>query len=159
MSSEKEVFRQNIATGSGQRWRTLAYKVLDDYNPGSCRVYTISVPDIQESCVVPVFNTNDKSARYYHTTEKKEIVEFEVVYIPLNNSSGKGLFKKAKELIYSVLTGDFNPEVATINILRNGVIEKTIIINDTIIVSGEIIVDLHDFVRIRFVLSGILADS
>jgi hypothetical protein len=64
-----------------------------------------------------------------------------------------------KKLVDSVLTKNFKSETATINILRNGVIERTIAVNDTVIVDGRIIIDLHDFVRIEFTLCGILADS
>lgn len=155
----KNVFRQENASGSGQRSRTIDYKPLSDFNAKSCMVYTIDVPDISTTEVVPIFNTNNKTMQYFHTTERREAVFFKVCYTPFNNSNGKKLLTNVKKLVDSVLTKKFKPETATINVMRNGKIEKTIVINDTIIVDGRIIIDLHDFVRIEFTLSGILANS
>jgi ribosomal protein L30/L7E len=141
-----------------QRSRSINYKPLTDvFTEKACMVYSIDVPDIKRSEIVKVFNTNTKTAQYFHTNEKKEYVKFKVIYIPLDNSEGRGLLTKVKELVDSVLTTKFEPDVATINVLRNGEIEKTVTINDTIIVDGSISLDLHDYVRIEFGLSGILA--
>lgn len=153
------IFRQNKASGSGQRSRTIDYKPLADFNAGSCMVYTIDIPDIQNTEIVPVFNTKSKTMQYFHTTEKKNYVTFKVCYTPFNNSNGKKLLTKTKELVELFLTEKGNPETATINILRNGDIERTIVINDTIIVSSSIDIDLHDFVRMTFTLAGTLAES
>jgi hypothetical protein len=155
----KNVFRQENTSGSGQRFRTIDYKPLSDFNSGSCMVYTIDVPDVAATDIVPVFNTKSKTMQYFHTTEKKEAVSFKVCYTPFNNANGKKLLTNVKKLVDSVLTKNFKSETATINILRNGVIERTIAVNDTVIVDGRILIDLHDFVRIEFTLCGILADS
>ena len=152
-------YRQSNTTGSGQRSKTIDYKPLSDFSDKSCMVYSIDVPDIQTSEVVPVFNTNSKTPHHFHTTERKEVVIFKVTYTPLNNANGKKLLTQVKPLVDSVLTKKFDPAVATINLLRNGKIERTVRIDDTVIVDGEISFDLHDFVRISFTLSGILADS
>lgn len=159
MTAFNDTSRQGYASGSGQRSRTIDYKPLSDFNAGSCMVYTIDIPDIQSTDVVPVFNTKSKTMQYFHTTERKEAVAFKVCYTPFNNSNGKKLLTQVKKLVDSVLTKNFKPETATINILRNGKIERTIRVDDTIIVEGAVIIDLHDFVRIEFTLSGILANS
>lgn len=152
-------YRQSNATGSGQRSKTIDYKPLSDFSDKSCMVYSIDIPDIQTSEIIPVFNTNSKTPQYFHTTERKEVVKFRVTYAPFNNANGKKLLTQVKTLVDSVLTKKFDPAVATINLLRNGKIERTIRVDDTIIVDGEIFIDLLDFVRISFTLSGILADS
>ena len=157
--SNINTFRHENASGSGQRSRTINYKPLDDFNSGSCMVYTIDIPDVQSTDVVPVFNTKNKTMQYFHTTEKKEAVSFKVCYTPFNNAKGKKLLTSVRKIVDSVLIKNFKPEPATINILRNGNIERTIRVDDTVVVDGTINVDLHDFVRIEFTLSGILADS
>ena len=158
-TSNINTFRQENSSGSGQRSRTIDYKPLADFNSGSCMVYTIDIPDVQNTDIVPVFNTKSKTMQYFHTTEKREIVTFKVCYTPFKNSNGKKLLTSVKKIVDSVLTKNFKPEPVTINILRNGNIERTIRVDDTVVVEGKIIVDLHDFVRIEFTLSGILADS
>ena len=75
----------------------------------------------------------------------------------MNNAAGKALLPQVKEIVDSVLTSDFQPSVATINTLRNGEIEKTVVINDCIIKSGSIELDKDDFLHIVFEISGILA--
>lgn len=159
LSQPSNGLKQSNGGGSGQRSKTIDYKPLSDFSTKSCMVYSIDVPDISTSEIVPVFNTNAKTAQHFHTTEKKEIVVFKVTYTPFNNASGMKLLTQVKTLVDSVLTKKFSPAVATINLLRNGKIERTIRIDDTVIVSGEIALDLHDFTRISFTLSGILADS
>lgn len=85
----QKVSNQANMSGSGQRSRTLDFKPLSDFSAKSCMVYSLDIPDAETSEVVPVFNTRDKSAQFFHTTEKREVVEFEVVYTPFNNASGK----------------------------------------------------------------------
>lgn len=158
-SNNNGSYRQSNSTGSGQRSKTIDYKPLSDFSDKSCMVYSIDIPDIQTSEIVPVFNTNSKTPQFFHTTEKKEIVIFKVTYTPFNNANGKKLLTQVKNLVDSFLEGKSDPAVATINLLRNGKIERTIRVDDTIIVDGEISIDLLDFVRVSFTLSGILADS
>lgn len=62
-----------------------------------------------------------------------------------------------KSLVDDVLTKNCKPDTATINLLRNGKTEKTVVVGDAVIVDAEILVDLHDYVRILFRIRGILA--
>ena len=144
-------------SGSGQRSTTLDFKPLSDFSAKSCMVNSLQIPNAETSEIVPVFNTRDKSAQFFHTTEKREIVKFEVIYTPFNNSSGKKLLSKVKSLIEEVLTKKCKPDTATINLLRNGKTEKTVVVGDAVIIGADILIDLHDFVKIRFCIGGILA--
>ncbi len=141
-----------------QRSRTLSFDTLGDkFTETSCTLADIKLPEIKRSHVVPVFLTSAKSAQKFHTTERKEIADFSVTYIPHDNSDGRALLPHVKEVVDSVLTKDYKPAVATINLLRNGEIEKTITINDCIVKGGEILLDKDDYIRITFDLQGLLS--
>jgi hypothetical protein len=141
-----------------QRNRTISFETLSNkFTDQSCTTADISLPEMKRSHVVPVYLTNAKAAQHFHTTERKEIVDFSVTYIPHDNSDGKALLPHVKELVDSVLTKDYKPAPATINMLNNGTPEKTITINDCIVKGGEITVDKGEFIRITFYLQGLLS--
>jgi hypothetical protein len=143
-----------------QRYRTLSFDTLGDkFTETSCTLANISLPTIKRSHVVPVYLTNSKAPQRFHTTERKEIADFSVTYIPHDNADGRALLPHVKEVVDSVLTKDYKPAVATINVLRNGETEKTITINDCIVKGGEITLDKGDFIRIVFYLQGLLSED
>ena len=141
-----------------QRSRSLTYDpITSKFTEAACMVSDLEIPDITRTQIVKVFLTKDKASQNFRTTERKEIITFKVKYIPMNNAAGKALLTQVKAIVDSVLTSGFQPSVATINTLRNGEIEKTIVVNDCIIKSGSIELDKDDFLHIVFEISGILA--
>lgn len=141
---------------STQRSRTFEYKPLDQFNDTACTVDFIDLPDSKTSRIAPVFIGKEKAPLYYHTTERKEIVDFSVIYIPQDNPSGRSLLPVVKEAVEKVLTKDYQPAVANVRLERNGATEEEVQINDCIITGGEILVDLNDYIRIKFYLQGLL---
>ena len=117
----------------------------------------IEVPEITRSQIVPVFITKDKAVQNFRTNERRENITFKVTYIPMNNDAGKKLLPEVKSIVDSVLGSAFTPSVATINTFRNGVLEKTVTVNDCIVKSGRIELDKDDFIHIIFEISGLLA--
>lgn len=143
-----------------QRSRTISFDTLGDkFTETSCTIADISLPDIKRSHIVPVYLTNAKAPQKFHTTERREIADFSITYIPHDNADGRALLPHVKEVVDSVLTKDYKPAVATINLLRNGEPEKTITINDCIVKGGEILVDKGAFIRIIFYLQGLLSSD
>lgn len=141
-----------------QRFRTISYATLDDkFTDQTCTVANIDLPDLQRSKIYGVHLTQEKAPQYFHTAERKEIVKFSVTYIPLDNDQGKALLPYVKEVISSVLQNNYQPQPATINLIRNGEIEETVTINDCIISRGEILLDKGNYIRIKFDIQGLIS--
>jgi hypothetical protein len=142
---------------SEQRSRSLSYAPITNiFNEKTCMVDEIDMPSITRNVIIPVFVTKDKSLQNYRVKERREIVDFKVRFIPINNSNGKKLLINAKQIVDSVLKKDFKPQVAVITSFRNGVIEQTINVNDTIVKKCSIELDKDDFIHISFELEGLL---
>jgi len=142
---------------SSQRYRVFSYHHLDQkFTNSNCTVEEVDLPDIQRSNIVSISQAQDPGPLYYHTSERLEIVEFSVTYIPHDNVSGRKLLAEVKTIVEDVLTKTYKPEVAIIQLVRNGKPEKETRINDCIITGGEIILDGGDYTYIKFTLQGLL---
>ena len=98
--------------GPGQRSCFIQFKPLSDtFNETSCMVANIEVPEITRTEVVEVFRTNDKAPQKFRTQDHKNIVNFRVTYVPLNNDAGKALIPETKKIIDSVLTSSYTPGI------------------------------------------------
>jgi hypothetical protein len=145
---------------ASQRYRTLTYDNLTDkFTDQSCTIAKIDFPDIDRAHSVDVYLTSAKGPQRFHTSERKEIVDFSVKYIPHDSSDGRALLPHVKEVVDAVLTKDYKPAVATINLIRNGETEKTITVNDCVVTGGEIIVDKGQSVEVIFYLHGLLSSD
>jgi len=143
-----------------QRSRSLTYDPITKvFTETACMVSEIDIPEITRNITVPVFVTKEKSAQFFRVTERKEIINFKVKFVPMNNSAGKKLLSETKKIVDTVLTKDFKPEVATINTFRNGELEKTITINDAFVKKGCIELDKGDYLHIVFEIEGLLASD
>jgi len=143
-----------------QRSRSLNYDPLTKvFTEAACMVSEIDIPEMSRNVTIPVFVTKEKSAQFFRVTERKEIINFKVKFVPMNNSEGKKLLVETKKIIDSVLTKDFKPEVATINTFRNGELEKTITVNDAFVKKGAIELVKDDFLHIVFEIEGLLASE
>jgi hypothetical protein len=141
-----------------QRSRSLTYDPITKvFTEAACMVSEIDIPEITRNVTVPVFVTKEKSAQFFRVTERKEIINFKVKFVPMNNDAGKKLLSETKKIVDTVLTKDFKPEVATINTFRNGELEKTITINDAFVKKGIIELDKGDYLHIVFEIEGLLA--
>ena len=141
-----------------QRSRSLTYDPITKvFTEAACMVSEIDIPEITRNVTVPVFVTKEKSAQFFRVTERKEIINFKVKFVPMNNDAGKKLLSETKKIVDTVLTKDFKPEVATINTFRNGELEKTITINDAFVKKGCIELDKGDYLHIVFEIEGLLA--
>ena len=141
-----------------QRSRSLTYDPITKvFTEAACMVTEIDIPEITRNVTVPVFLTKEKSAQFFRVTERKEIINFKVKFVPMNNDAGKKLLSETKKIVDTVLTKDFKPEVATINTFRNGELEKTITINDAFVKKGMIELDKGDYLHIVFEIEGLLA--
>lgn len=141
------------------RNRTIDYEPLNQkFTDQACSVDSIELPDLQRSRVVEVYLTKDKAPQYYHTKERKEIVKFNVTFIPRDTEEGRSLLPHVKELVEAVLKDDYEPKVATINLLKKDgeSIDETRLINDCVITGGEIAMDKGDYLRVKFSLEGLL---
>jgi hypothetical protein len=142
---------------STQRYRTINYAPLEkQFNDKNCTVEFIDLPKIKRSYIANVHIRTDKAPLYFHTTERKEIVSFTAIYIPYDTPEGRKLLPYVKESVEEVLKSNYNPEVATIQLSRDGKVEDEVQINDCVITAAEIMVDLKDYIRIKFYLQGLL---
>ena len=143
-----------------QRSTTFVYDPITKiFNEKSCMVSEIDIPVITRNVCIPVFVTKEKSVQNYRVPERKEIVNFKVKFVPLNNADGKKLLIQAKNIVDEVLTDKFKPQVAVINMLRNDKIESTVTINDAITQKCSIELDKSDYLHIVFELQGVLSEN
>jgi len=141
------------------RNRTIDYEPLNQkFTDQACSVDSIDLPDLKRSRVVEVYLTKAKAPQYYHTQERKEVVKFSVLFIPKDTPEGRSLLPHVKELVEAVLKDDYEPKVATINLLKKDGenIDETRLINDCVITGCEISMDKGDYLRIKFSLEGLL---
>ncbi|MHB9147088.1 MAG: hypothetical protein ACYC2U_01330, partial [Candidatus Amoebophilus sp.] len=107
---------------------------------------------------IATVQTSQQAPLSYHTSERKEIVDFTVTYIPYDNPTGKGLLPFVKTAVAEVLKKGYDPKPATIQIKRGNKTEaeQTTTIDNCIVTAGEILIDVNDYIRIKFYLQGIL---
>ena len=122
-------------------------------------VSEIEVPNVLTTKVIEVYPTKEKSLQRFKGSDLKSIVSFRVKYIPLNNDTGKKLFSESKKIIDSVLTKEYTPAEAVINVFRNGELEDTTVINDCIPKTCEIDFSIHNYISISFEIWGIMQPS
>ena len=143
-----------------QRSRSLTYDPITKvFTEAACMVSEIDIPEITRNVTIPVFLTKEKSAQFFRVTERKEIINFKVKFVPMNNAEGKKLLSESKKIVDTVLTKEFKPAVATINTFRNGELEKTITINDAFVKRSMIELDKGDYLHIVFEIEGLLASD
>jgi len=143
-----------------QRSRSLTYDPITKvFTEAACMVSEIDIPEITRNVTIPVFLTKEKSAQFFRVTERKEIINFKVKFVPMNNAEGKKLLSESKKIVDTVLTKEFKPSVATINTFRNGELEKTITINDAFVKRSMIELDKGDYLHIVFEIEGLLASD
>ena len=142
---------------STQRFTSFNYPPLTSKcTSAGCTVDSVELPDMQRSYIATV-QTSQQAPLSYHTSERKEIVDFTVTYIPYDNATGKGLLPFVKTAVAEVLKKGYNPDTATIQIKRgNKEAEQTTTIDNCIVTAGEILIDVNDYIRIKLYLQGIL---
>lgn len=139
-----------------QRFTSFDYEPLAaKFDSKSCTVDSVDIPDIKRTHVAKV-QAGQQAPLFYHTSERKEIVDFTVTYIPYDNSAGKELLPFVKDAVEAVLKKGYEPKTATIQVKRLDVVQQVTHIDNCIITAGEILVDVHDFIRIKFYLQGTL---
>lgn len=142
-----------------QRFTSFDYTPLSKkFDTKSCTVDSVDIPDIQRSQVAKV-QIGQQAPLSYHTSERKEIVDFTVTYIPYDNSAGKELLPFVKEAVEEVLKKGYKAETATIQVKRLDDVQQTTTIDNCIVTGGEIQVDVSDYIRIVFYLEGTLNAS
>ena len=139
------------------RNRRLQYHPLRKFDPRSCNIVNIEMPEIEQSVVHSVRFTSESATSQYHGAELRQIVKFRVSYMPLDSNEGHELLPFAKKLVEDVLKDGYEP--ATASITQTGKDSNTIIAQRTIescvITGAEIEIDAGDYVRITFDLQGI----
>lgn len=139
------------------RNRKLDYHPLRDFNPRSCNIVNIEMPEIEQSVIHGVRFTDESATYQYHGAELKHIVKFRVSYMPLDSNEGASLLPYAKELVEAVLKDGYEP--ATAIITQTGKDSNKIVAQRTIdscaITGAEIEIDAGDYVRITFELEGL----
>jgi protein subunit release factor B len=141
-----------------QRFTSFNYPPLTkECNEKGCTVDSVDLPEIKRAHVAKV-QLSKQAPIAYHTSERKEIVDFSVTFIPYDNAAGKKLLPFVKTAVEAVLKKDYNPDTATIQIKRGNKTEaeQTTTIDNCIVTAGEILVDVNDYVRIKFYLQGTL---
>ena len=142
---------------ASQRYRTFSYAPLDaKFTDTSCTVTDVELPEISRSYIANVYLAQENAPQYFHTTERKEIVDFKVTYIPHDIPAGRELLPFVKQIVEEVLQNKFVPAVATIQLLRNGTVDEEVQINDCVITKGEILIDVQEYIKIKFHLQGLL---
>jgi hypothetical protein len=138
-----------------QRFTSFDYAHLSKFSSGSCTVDSVDIPDIQRTRVAKV-QAGQQAPLNYHTSERKEVVDFTVTYIPYDNAAGKALLPLVKELVDAVLEKGYEPKTATIQVKRLDVVQQVTFVDNCVITAGEIMIDVSDYVRIKFYLQGTL---
>ena len=129
------------------------------FTEASCMVSDIEIPNILRTTVIGVYPTSQRSMQRFKGNDVRPIVSFKVKYIPLNNAEGKKLLFESKKIIESVLSKDYKPSEAVINVFRNGTLEETTTINDCVTKKCEIDLVIHDYIRITFEIQGVMASG
>lgn len=139
------------------RNRRLDYEHLKEFNPKSCSIVNIEMPEVDTSVVHGIKFTDQKTTYQYHGAELNQIVKFKVVYMPLSNSQGMKLIPLTKQLVEEVLKDTYEPKTATI--IQTGKDSKKATsqrsIESCVITGAEIEIDANDYVRITFDLQGL----
>lgn len=139
------------------RNRRLEYEHLKEFNPKSCSVVNIEMPDVDTSVVHSVKFTHQKTTYQYHGAELKQIVKFKATYMPLANDQGMKLIPLVKEMVEEVLKDSYEPKTATIIQTGKDSSKPTTqrSIEACVITGAEIEIDANDYVRITFDLEGL----
>lgn len=143
------------------RDRSINYDPFKDFNEKSCNVFNIEMHDIDTSYVHPVKFTHEKGTRQYHGSELKEIITFEVVFMPLANTEGVKLIPVAKTLVEEVLKDTYEPK-HTATIVQKGKDGKPISernIAGCVVTAAKLEIDANDYFRIGFTLTGIASQA
>eukprot|EP01132_Coremiostelium_polycephalum_P000719 gene719-892_t len=120
---------------SVQRFTSFSYApITKKFDEKSCTVDAVDLPDMQRSNVVKI-SAGQSAPLAYHTSERKEIVDFTVTYTPFDNAAGKALLPAVKEIVDAVLKKNYDPAPATIQIKRSNSTkeEKTTQIDNCIV--------------------------
>lgn len=138
--------------------RHFSYPPLDKhFTTENSSLQYVEMGDTPASVLNPIKYTHKAATFNYLGTDPQPIMNFKVVYMPKDNTSGRKLITVVKPLVKEVLEDNYNAETAIITQTgkdRNKrLAQKTI--DECIITGAEIEIDVNDYLRITFYLQGI----